>query len=142
MKQVLIYSLKVWLTSVVFSPVLFFICDSMLHSNDLGNLSGALGFIGYSITYGLVISIPSWLILFLFSGSLVNRQLKLHYKRILITAVSIVLSILPFYLLFRGDDNGFDLYTKLWSFSYCSIIVAGVWYYRLEPKTDPIQARE
>lgn len=91
-----------------------------------------MGFIGYSIPYGLVLTIPCWLILFLTVGSLVNRRLKMIYKKLLICIIGIALSILPFYLFFRGDDNGFDLYTKLWSLSYCVFIVGGVWLYKFE----------
>ena len=95
---------------------------------------GSLGFIGYSIPYGLVLSIPCWLILFLSAGSLVNRKLAMAYKRVLLSVVGVVLSILPFYLLFRGDDSGFDLYTRLWSLCYCTFILAGIWFFELEPK--------
>ena len=133
MKQALIYSLKVWLTSVLLGPAIYLILDGFVYPGGVG-LAGGLGFIGYSIGYGLVLSIPCWLILFLLSGSLVNR--KFRYKRTLITVVSTILSVAPFYLLFRGDDNGFDGDTLLWAFSYCAVIVAGVWLYRLEPKTE------
>jgi len=132
MKQAIIYTIKVWLTSVVLSPIAFIIADNLFHSNNRIGLYGSLGFIGYSIPYGLVITIPCWLILFLSAGSLVNRKLKMIYKKSIISVVGVALSILPFFLLFRGDDNGFDLYTKFWSLSYCTFIVGGIWLYEFK----------
>jgi len=134
MKHAILYSIKIWLTSVVISPVVFIVGDCLTHPNNRIGLYGCLGFIGYSLAYGLVLSIPCWLILFLMAGSLVNRNLNMVYKKLLISIIGVALSILPFYLLFRNDDNGFDLYTFIWSLSYCSFIIVGVWFYELEPK--------
>ena len=133
MKLAILYSIKIWLTSVVLSPVVFVFGDDLIHPNNSEWFYSALGFIGFSIVYGLVLSIPCVIILFLFAGSLVYRKLDMIYKKLLLSIVGIVLSILPFYLLFRGDDNRFDLYTFFWSLSYCFFIVAGVWFYELEP---------
>jgi len=133
MKQALKYSLKVWLTSVVFSPVLFILADTLVHPRQNSGLKGSLGFIAYSIPYGLVLSIPCWLFLFLTAGSLIYRSFKMINKMLSLSSLGIILSISPFYLMFRGDDEGFDLYSLLWSLSYASVIIFGVWFYELEP---------
>ena len=134
MKQAFKYSLKVWLTSVIISPALIMTGDKLLHPNDDIGFNGFFGFIGYAIIYGLVLTIPCSVILFLFVGSLVNRKITEFYKRLMISILASILTILPFYILFHRDDNFLDWDLIVWVFSYLALIIAAVWLYRLEPK--------
>lgn len=106
----------------------------MLHPNDDIGFNGFFGFLGYAISYGLVLTTPCWLILFLFVGSLVNRNISTFNKRLMISALAIILTILPFYILFGHDDNFLDWDLIVWIISYLMVIVAGIWFYRLERK--------
>ena len=133
MKQAFIYSLKIWLTSVLLSPVLNIIVDKLFYPNQDMQLTGALGFIGLAIGYGLVLSIPCWIMLYLVSALMINGRLQLTHKKMLITGVGIVLCFSLFYLVFLGDD--FDMETWVWALCYCGIIVAGIWYYRFDEET-------
>ncbi|MCS3736935.1 hypothetical protein FHS10_004903 [Mucilaginibacter dorajii] len=51
--------------------------------------------------------------------------------RILISIVAIILTFVPFLLLFGFDDPASNATFLAWPMAYCFVLVAGVWYYEL-----------
>jgi hypothetical protein len=133
MKQALIYSLKVWLTGVVISPVLNLIIEAVSGFNK-ANFEGAMGFILLSIPYSLILSLPCFFLLFLacFFVNLVSGATTT--KKICLTIVGAVLAFLPFYLIFGGDDPSTYRTSMPWAVSYCIVIIGSIWFYKLEPR--------
>jgi hypothetical protein len=133
MKQAFTYSIKVWLTAVVLGPVLDVLVEFILHPRYFDGVKAELGFIGYSIPYGLILSIPSLffllttLVIFEYTSAVVLT------KRIVLSIVAILLTYTPFYLLFYSADDIRWFDTFLWASSYCMIIVGAIWFYNLKP---------
>lgn len=132
MKQAIIYSLKVWLTAVLLSPLLSVILFEPFDDHNSTDIKGALFFILLSIPYGLVLSIPSWLLLWI-SVWLVNRlSTSSIKKKWMLSIIGLVLSLLPFYLIFGHDDNPVGEGAIEWAVAYCIVILAGIWFYPLK----------
>lgn len=127
MKQVLIYSLKVWLTSVLISPIIFILIEITFKTRSFIDVNSVLGFIAYSIPYGLVLSIPSWLLFFACIYNISKFIRNLLTIRLIVTLVGSVLSLLSFYIIFHRDDDTTGVIP--WALSYCIIIIAGSWFY-------------
>jgi hypothetical protein len=127
----LYYSLKVWLTSVVLSPMLCLLIDSFTKHSQT-NLEGGIGFILFSILYGLILSALSWLLLWGFSYLLLQFSITTVTRKVILSFISSFLTIIPFLLLFSRDDGFPDAFTIIWTLSYAVVIVIGVWYYKIE----------
>jgi len=125
------YSLKVWLTSVILSPILYVLVDSVLNPKYISGLLGIFGFISYSIPYGLMLSIPSWGLLWISCIFINKRTATVRLKKIILSIIGAILSLLPFYLLFHLDDDNAHEDVITWSICYSVIIIAGVWFYKL-----------
>ena len=131
-RTTLYYSLKVWLTSVVLSPMLFLLIDSFTKHSQT-NLEGGIGFILFSILYGLIISLLSWLLLWLSCYYLLRLSITQLTFKLILSFISSVLTALPFLLLFSRDDGFPDAFTIIWTLSYSIVIIGGVWFYRVKP---------
>ena len=134
MKKALIYSLKVWLTALLLSPVLYWLVETNFISPLKTSFEGMIGFFGLSILYGLLLSIPSFLFL-TFSCFFVNMLAQINAaKKRLITLIAFIFVILPFYLLFSRDDTSTLIKDDLpLASSYSVVIIIGVWFYQLNP---------
>jgi hypothetical protein len=133
MKQTIIYSLKVWLTSVVISPVLYIILEAIQKPRVYQNIEGGLGFILFSIIYGLILSLISWILLWLSLYSLLMFNRDIIITKLWLSIIGAILTLLPFWLVLGYDDPNPLTGTALWAASYCLVIIAGIWFYRLKP---------
>ena len=138
MKQTLLYSLKIWLTSVVVGPALYGIFDALTRPNFLHNLTGVAGFYLYSLPYGLILSIPSWLLFWLLLHSLNMLRWNWVTTRVLFSIVAVILTLAPFILLFGADDPAGNETFLAWPMAYCFVLIAGIWFYKLRKVSDPM----
>jgi len=131
MKQALIYNLKVWLTAVITGPPLYLIVEEIVNKHNQTNLEGGILFVLMSLFYGLALSIPSYLLLLL-SVYLSTRWLESGLvTKLILTVVGTSLTLIPFLLVFGHDDSITRIETIPWCFSYCVVIVIGIWLYKL-----------
>jgi hypothetical protein len=138
MKQALIYSLKVWLSSCVVTPVIF----AMLRFHYFG--VGSLMFLPLSIIFIILATILTssltWFVFYL-SIRVILKYSDVPTRRLKILIVGEGLILLTFWL-FLLIAPGFDgkVYTVIMLF-HCLIIGCGIWFYKLYPATPsaPIQ---
>jgi fatty acid desaturase len=124
MKHALIYSTKVWLTGVIFSPIVFF---STLGVQD-PDLNSVIDYTWLMMMFGFAYSIPSWIFLVVTSWLVLHFMNREFLRRGIIWIVSMLLCLLPFlYIGFYDDEFTFVL-------PYMITISSGVWYYRLKPQ--------
>ena len=122
------YTVKVWQTSVWLSPVVI-VFAGVMGTPDFGIMM-IVAFMG------MIFSLPSAALfgcsIYLLNGTKFNT---LH-KRIILSITGIALTILPF--LFFPDTAEILKDCKQIVGSYALIIVAGVWFYKLEkvPETE------
>jgi hypothetical protein len=134
MKQALIYSLKVWLTTVVLGlriSGLIRICmdtDHLIYKwSDM--FSSAM----YDIPVGLIACLPSWALFILSVWALKKSKSSLILVKLFLSLIGVMLSILPFAIVFNHQLFNINYLPDMLPdlFGYTLITVAGVWFYKL-----------
>jgi len=140
MKQALIYSIKVWLTTVVLGmriAVLIKICLDTDHL--IYDFEDFFGSAIYDIPIGLIACAPSW-ILFSLSVLVINKPKRsVMVKKLWLTLAAFILGILPFAIVFWGQLTHPNYWPDMAPevFGYISVTIASLWFYKLKP-ADPI----
>ncbi|MDB4905039.1 MAG: hypothetical protein JWQ63_4320 [Mucilaginibacter sp.] len=125
MIQAFIYTLKVWWTAAIVSPILILI---FLPNQNHSDNSQDFIITCLVVFVGAIYSVPS-AILFYLTSRWVNK-LKVYLQKLILTVVSTVLTYLPFGLI-KGIRLEFDNSTIVLLGSYYIVIVAGIWLYKL-----------
>ena len=125
MKQVLIYSLKVWLTSVLLGPLLYYPAQIIIEPQYPHQFH-------YDVKYGFIFSLPSLVVAIITVVLIKPIPTTLTVKKLLLSIVGVVLTAMPFYLL----KGGWVQQGTEYLIAYGSIIVIGIWVYRLEPMVN------
>ena len=128
MKQALIYSLKVWLTSVVLGSLISTI-PMTLRSESKQQFAQALGFIPLLIAIVAALSFCSWLLLFLFTYLFTKQSFRVKNVKLILSFLGLVLSVAPLLLL---ADGGLGLVYTIDLITYPAWIIAGLWFYKLQ----------
>ncbi len=138
MKQVSIYTLKVWLTTIVIAPIIV----GFLHryiDPEIYNYSSILVGLLYCVPAGIIFCLPSWLLFWKLCSFVNDRTLKTIYKKLLITIPSVFLSLIPWLII-----NAHALFSPNywpsflpWVVSYSGVLIACVWIYKLAPVIKP-----
>lgn len=132
------YSLKIWLTSVLVSPVLFVVMLTFRGAADIIEIlhQGRWAVKEYLlfVVAQLVFSFITWLVFWQFIMVIAPRSIPNHIKSWLIFFASIVLTLGTFTLVLSSsnlfnDPNG--LINLMYANCFC--IGWGVWYYDLSP---------
>ena len=89
MKQTLIYSLKVWLTSVVIAPVLI-LTQAFFRGTDPGYIM-----LPFEWFLGALFSAPSFILLYISCKCVLKSQIGIILTKGLLSAVGVLLSYLP-----------------------------------------------
>jgi hypothetical protein len=96
---------------------------------------GSLYFIIMSIPFGIMLSIPSCLLLWLSVYVLMGVQPKPLVSKLSLSIIGTILSALAFFIVFGQDDPSSHKETVIWALAYCSVIVGAIWYYKLAPES-------
>jgi hypothetical protein len=122
----LLYSLKVWLTSVILAPIIAFTAGS-LHSIKTKDFS--LSFFWTSlqlyvtfILLGSILSVITWLIFWLTSILTYQYTAKIVHRKLIMSLMGAVLTILTFLLFFSSGDifHGFPI-AVVASYGFCIV---------------------
>jgi drug/metabolite transporter (DMT)-like permease len=121
------YLYKVWGSTIVAAPILMMLATAMIAAKQgSGFDAGAFGFIAFAIGYGLVLSLPTFLIVYFIFPVLSKkpqRPLKLKVSMLLI-GVACVLA--TFYLLYSGDaynpNGNYAALTFSVAYSICLVV--------------------
>jgi|GEM_PF-5064251 len=129
MKQAFTDSLKVWLTTVCVPPLIEAIIDTRRFYGKVVLFDAAMNLM---IVYGLIISIPLWLLLRLFLYVLKRESASWLVQTILLTVLACISIIFTFeaiggFQVMEGDNLTLVLI-------YCITAVSSLWIYRLVSK--------
>ena len=128
-RRVFLYSVKVWLTSLVLGPVLYF-------TWSWSDLEGLLNFYGFTITAilsGFILSLPSALFFWGGVACLYTSRLSVPNQRLLLAVWAALLTFAPFWLLYdwAGHNSGSSLGQWLQLPLCCWVVlVAGIYGFR------------
>jgi hypothetical protein len=121
------YSLSVWLTSVILTPIIVTLYLAWKENMPPDKETGPM-----MLMWGGLFSIPSLIILGLCCNYLVHHKSTVVAVKVPLTAISIILTYAPFWVI-NGysftDDSGT---VSLFFWPYCLTIVAGIWFYQLK----------
>jgi hypothetical protein len=124
------YSIKVWLFTVIVSPLLLFlILGLIINLAKWNEILGSWPIIGFMILYGLVLSIPAMLLFWL-----IQRKLIITFNdnkaKLILSVYSFISVWITFYIFDRGFiERGFQ--QIFWAVTYSLTIVIGVWIFKL-----------
>lgn len=128
------YSIKVWLFTVIVSPLLLFlILGLIINSAKWNSILDSYMMIGFMMLYGLVLSIPSMLLFWLIQRQLKNN-LNENKTKLILSVYSFFSVWITFYIFDKGFvERGFQ--QIFWIVIYSLTIVIGVWIFKL-PKLE------
>ena len=131
-KTTFVYCFQVWISSALIAPIIDFIWNGPSDSS-VWSLVGACAFLTF---YGLLLSLPSFCMAWLGCLFLFSRRWAIWTKRILLFVLASILTLLPFWLLFRGDDPvTWPADTHLALSFLIPVLLAVGWYRWPETKT-------
>ena len=129
------YATKIWLTSAILSPFMYFLVSGTIDAQRLSiSYIGIKDFVLFSIILGILFSIPNWL-LFFFAIKFINKQTHSHYiKKLFISLIGATLTLILFYFMFFKNDlkAQFDNHLKQF-IAYSLTIILGTIIYKLRP---------
>lgn len=131
--QVFIYSVRVWLSAVLLSPVLILIPDGQLFKMTLSDWSIYLSVVLLSIFF----SIPCFLSLWLAAHLLQFSSWHIMLKKLLLCIMGLAFTVVPFFLLL-GYEATFNDSSSI-VLVYVCVICAGIWFYRLAPRHTAVK---
>ena len=127
MKQAIVYSLKVWLTSVVVAPFL------VLLIGLLGKMGEGVGIALAMLMLGTMFSLPSFLLLSLACWALTRMQSKIVMIKVELTLIGVLLTYIPFFII---NDYAFlinrDELSRTFFVIYSLLITFGIWFYKFK----------
>jgi len=125
------YTSNVWLTSAILTPCIFGFIMTIFGENwqEMPIV------ISLAILFGILLSIPNYLI-FLFSiWKINNARLLKTEKKIIINFIGVALTFALFMLVFQ-QSNGVELESLYFAFAYSATLSFGIWFFNLAPH-DP-----
>lgn len=129
--KALVYSLKVWATSLAFGPIVYYVLRLIGEPYMRGHGGGVLRFIGSVFLYSFIFSLPCFVFLTI-SVAVVNYlDITMPARKLILTVIGILLTLLPFFFLEAGGHWG--QWAIRYAESYGSLIVTCIWIYKLEP---------
>jgi hypothetical protein len=140
MKSSLGYSLRVWLTTVVVTPLLVIVGIStfMRVKGDGEPLADDVGFFVACVIFGLGLS----LIPFLIMWYAVYRCTRKSWPNRKTKTVLLLIALLVTTPCFVGYDlykNNIDWYTLYLWLPYAAVTVISIWYYKLNPLHNVVE---
>src|SRR4051812_29777647 len=98
------YVLKVWGSTIVGAPVLIMFASAIASAIQGSVLdAGAFDFIAFAIGYGLVLSIPTFLIVYFLFPVLSKRVESSVNLKLSLLIIGVICVLTTFYLLYGGD---------------------------------------
>ncbi|ATP58407.1 hypothetical protein CPT03_19040 [Pedobacter ginsengisoli] len=126
------FPLKVWLTSVLLSPILYLLIINLGGYRDhYAALFNAWGFYAVAVVIGGLVSIPNWLLLWVCYYFVNKTKWALLTKKLALCAFSVLLTV----LLFRWNFSELDSISRgdyITAISYMVTVAVGCLVYKVD----------
>ena len=125
------YSTKVWLTSAFVAPILM-----GLYCVITDPKSELIFIVPFMMGFGLLFSIPNWLLLIISVWQINQSNLPNEEKKMIISFIALFLTLGLFIFIFQGESEimGFSI-------PYIIILMIGIWKYELIPPIQKVEKR-
>lgn len=127
------YTIKVWIFTVLASPILLLSSGIIINTSNLGEIIESWSLIVVMILCGLILSTPAMLLFLSIQRKLI-KTLTNNKVKLILSIYSFTSVWMTFYLFDRGFvERGIQQMT--WVIIYSLTIVVGVWIFKLsKPK--------
>lgn len=143
MKPVLSYCFRIWFSTMLIAPVIIFIAQLPsgvgvnFLSEPLWSMLQLTSYMFYMIFFGLLLSVPGFLLFYLITSLLSKLILNRNLVKLTLSVISITLFIIVFFLMFHSlsflNKRSFIAY-----FSYPLLNLLGIWFYKLNADKSTI----
>jgi len=131
-KSSLIFSLKIWIISIIVSPVIYYIWTNN-YSEPLA-MGNFFGFWALSFVYGVILSSPCYALFVLANFYVSSRHWSDIEKKIGLGLWATLLTIALLYLIFGHDDKVFLASTVKLTICYILTAICAIIFFRLPTK--------
>lgn len=132
------YASNVWLTSAILTPCLFGFITSLF---DGGTIYIPLAIV-FIIPFGILFSIPNYLILFYFVRKINKTKITIVEKKVIINIIAVPLTFLLFIIIFFNDFDEESFFINL-PLSYSATLTSGIWFFNLyRPSSEDVLQKE
>lgn len=123
------YSTKVWLTSAFIAPLLM-----ALFAVITDPKSELVFIIPFMIGFGLLFSIPNWILLIISVWQINKFDFPNEEKKTIISFIAFFLTLGLFVFIFQGESDfmGFSI-------PYIIVLIFGIWKYELIPPIKKVE---
>lgn len=130
----LLYATKVWLLSVVLSPIMLLLIPGLGPFSNFNSIFKSLyevimAYFTFAML-SLIFSVPSWLVFMLVVRFIVRGPDRAYDKKTLIQIAAIIIGLAPFVLLGGIDD--FSAEFLFFSLPYLITLSFGIWWFKLK----------
>src|SRR3569832_627648 len=126
MKQALIYSIKVWLTSAVLGAVLISVWGLITKPGQEPAID-LVGFAVFSFGYGLMYSIPLFVLMTICTWILLRLSWEVWKVKLVLSSVGIITTVCLMTMIFPFMKS------PVLPVCYTAASVATIWLYKLKP---------
>jgi hypothetical protein len=135
MKQAFIYSLKVWLTGIIGTPVFFVLALYVLALLPYYHVPELIGFIVIVLVMPITLYLSVCVGVFLFLGlSLRNRfPNNNHNIKLILSGLLVIVCGIGIAILCLSSESKFDEYSCLSAAAFSITSLAAIWFYKLQP---------
>ncbi|WP_295715797.1 hypothetical protein [Mucilaginibacter sp.] len=125
MKQLVIYLLKIWVTTAVLSPLLLLIFGYLIEKDSTAFSSTSFGVMLFAIIVGALCSAPSFFLLYTISLLLMFRAIKTYIIKITLTITSFILVYTSFIIVLPNASGRIQL-----TIMYSVVMFVTIWLYK------------
>src|SRR6218665_730025 len=124
------YTIKVWLFTVLLSPLLLLILGIFINNSKFGEILGFWPMLFFMIIYGAFLSAPAMLLFWLIQKKL-TEKFSVNNSKIILSFYSFISVWITSYIFDKGLlERGFQ--QIFWVIIYSITIVLGIWFFKIK----------
>lgn len=128
------YYFKVWLFTILISPVFVIVGLGYQNSGNLSDIYKAFPIWFLAVLFGSALALPALFLFRLLNKGLANHDLPVFLNKLIHAIAGIVLLWTTFYLMNRNIFQELSLNNMVWPLGYSIILIIGAFIYKLEGK--------
>lgn len=126
------YHFKVWLFTILISPILLVLILWFYNSKNPEDIHTALPFLMLAILFGSLLSIPALFLFWLLYKDIRDSSLNYLVKKIFLSFIGISLVWISFILMNRSFFKNLEINTLVWPIAYSICLIIGCFIFNFE----------
>ena len=131
-KSIYQYSLRIWLTTLFASPPFVFIANYVRNSSSFWDIvRGLFLFEGYSIGFGLLVSVPSVLLFYFISIKTSKIPISIQVRKLILIVFVLALLLTTFSILLGGLNQLYNVESLRYIAAYSLVLIVSIIFNKL-----------